>query len=215
MSLGLERMAVSALATWFEEPAVSGERRRHGRVKLALPGRFMRANRQEFACMTLDMSPGGVSFSAQETVEVGERIVAYLDQIGRIEGRVVREFEGGFAIAMKLPVAKRQRLADQLTWLANRHALGLPEDRRHERIRPSHIRTTLILPQGREVVATIIDVSRSGVALTLSGALTTTEGTPVTVGVTQGRIVRVLPDGVAVEFTRIIPEIEFSVDVAL
>lgn len=165
--------------------------------------------------MTLDMSPGGVSFSAGETVEHGERIVVYLDQLGRFEGRVVREFGAGFAIAMKLPFAKRDRLADQLTWLANRHALGLPEDRRHERIRPANIRTTLILPQGREVVATIVDVSRSGVALSFANALTMTVGTPVTVGAAQGRIVRPLANGVAVEFSRVIPEDEFNSDVTL
>jgi hypothetical protein len=215
MSFVLERIAVTALATWIEQPAVPGENRRHGRVKVALPGRFMRANRQEFPCMTLDVSPGGVSFSADEAVEQGERIVVYLDQLGRLEGRVVREFDSGFAIAMKLPVAKRLRLADQLTWLANRHALGLPEDRRHERIRPSHIRTTLILPNGLEVVATIVDVSRSGVALSFDCDLTTNVGAPVAVGAAQGRIVRLLANGVAVEFSRIIPEEEFNSEVSL
>ena len=28
---------------------------------------------------------------------------------------------------MTLPTAKREKLADQLTWLANRQSLGLPE----------------------------------------------------------------------------------------
>ena len=31
---------------------------------------------------------------------------------------------------------KRDKLAAQLTWLANRSTLGLPEDRRHDRIVP-------------------------------------------------------------------------------
>ena len=31
---------------------------------------------------------------------------------------------------------KRDKLAAQLTWLANRHILSLPEDRRHGRIVP-------------------------------------------------------------------------------
>jgi hypothetical protein len=215
MSFRPEKIALTALATWIEQPAVPGERRRHARVKVALPGRFMRANRREFECMTRDMSPGGASFEAQEAVEVGERIVAYLDQLGRLEGKVVREFEGGFAIAMKLPPSKRERLADQLTWLANRHSLGLPEDRRHERIRPSHSRTTLIFPHGREVPATIVDLSQSGVALSLSSPVTTTVGMAVTVGSTQGRIVRLLQNGVAVEFSRVIPEADFSGDMTL
>jgi len=206
---------VSALANWIDDHPLADERRRFGRVKVCLPGRFMRANRQEFDCMTSDMSPGGVDLTTDEPVEMGERIVAYIEQIGRLEGVVVRELDDGFAISMKLPAPKRERLADQLTWLANRHDLGLPEDRRHERIRPRHVRTTLILPRGREVLATIIDISQSGVALALSRPVSPSVGTPVTVGTTLGRIVRVLNDGVAVEFSRIFPDGEFSAEVEL
>lgn len=36
------------------------ERRRHQRVKVALTGRFMREDRQEYPCQTINMSPGGV-----------------------------------------------------------------------------------------------------------------------------------------------------------
>ncbi len=206
---------MSALATLTELSPFAEERRRHGRVKVRLPGRFMRASREEFACMTINMSPGGVAFESEEEVDVGERIVSYVEQIGRLEGRVVREFEGGFAIAMKLSPPKRERLAVQLTWLANRFALGLPEDRRHERIRPRHIRTTLILPRGREVLATIVDISQSGVALTLSHPVNPSVGTPVVVGATPGQIVRSFGDGVAVEFSRVIPAEAFNADVTL
>ncbi len=191
------------------------ERRRHSRVKVRLPGQFMRENRQEFPCITVDMSPGGVALASEERVEIAERIVAYLDHVGRIEGRVAREFQGGFAIAMKLPALKRERLADQLTWLANRQELGMPEDRRHERIRPRKSRTTLILPTGREVMASIVDVSQSGVAVSLASPVAPPVGTPVTVGATKGRVVRIFANGLAVEFTRIIPQSEFSEDVAL
>ena len=165
--------------------------------------------------MTIDMSIGGVAFAAEERVEIGERIIAYVSHIGRIEGRVVREFHGGFAISMRLPTMKREKLADQLTWLANRQELGMPEDRRHERVRPGAASTTLILPSGRELVASIVDISRSGVALALGANVTPPVGTPVTVGVTKGRVVRQFANGVAVEFSRVIPESEFSEDIVL
>ena len=206
---------MSALANWIEDTTVAEDRRRYGRVKVSLPGRFMRANRQEFSCLTIDMSPGGVDFYAEEPVDPAERIVAYIDQIGRVEGHVARSWSTGFAIHMKLPAPKRERLADQLTWLANRRDLGLPEDRRHERIRPRHVRTTLILPRGREVLATIVDLSQSGVALALSRPVSPEVGTPVTVGGTPGRIVRLFNEGVAVEFSRVIPEEQFSAETVL
>jgi len=204
---------VTALAMRNVPETRSHERRRHSRVKIRLPGQFMRENRKEFSCVTIDISPGGIAFAADESVGVGEKIIAYLSQIGRVQGVVTREFYGGFAIAMKLPPLKREKLADQLTWLANRHELGMAEDRRHERIPARVPHTTLTLPGGRELMAKIIDVSRSGVALSV--AVAPPVGTPVSVGTTRGQVVRVFPAGIGIEFSRVIPEEEFSEAVVL
>ncbi len=210
-----EHLALTAVALKISRDPRAEERRRHARVQVRLPGQFMRENRREFPCVTIDMSPGGVAFAADQRVDIAERIIVYLNHIGRIEGYVVREFRGGFAISMKIPPLKRERLADQLAWLANRHELGMMEDRRHERIRPRKNRTTLILPTGREVLASILDVSQSGVALTLASPIAPPVGTPATVGSTKGRVVRLFPEGVAVEFARVIPIDEFSEEIVL
>ena len=71
---------------------------------------------------------------------VGERVVAYFDHIGGIEGAVVREFDGGFAFSIAATKHKREKLAAQLTWLANRSELGSEDGRRHERITPQERR---------------------------------------------------------------------------
>jgi len=191
----------------------NAERRRHQRVKLRLPGQFMREDRQEFNCVTLDISPGGIAFSSESQGAVGEKIIAYLNQIGRVQGVVMRHLPGGFAISMKLPPLKREKFADQLTWLANRQALGMPEDRRHERIVPRIPHTTLILPNGREFIARMIDVSISGAALSVAVDLPI--GTPVTVGLTRAQVVRSFPNGIAVEFLRPFASDEFSADIRL
>jgi hypothetical protein len=95
------------------------DQRRYQRVKIRLAGRFMRSDRLEFDCISIDASPGAVALAADAAVQPGERIIAYLNQIGRIEGKVARMFAGGFAVQMSLPSAKRDRFADQLTRLAN------------------------------------------------------------------------------------------------
>ena len=51
-----------------------------------------------------------------------------------------------------------------MTWLANREELGLPEDRRHERIVPRNPRAVLGLEDGTEHVVRLIDISLSGTA---------------------------------------------------
>lgn len=179
------------------------ERRKHQRVKVAMLGRYMLADRREFPCQTIDMSPGGVALFAPVKGEIGSRVVAYVDQIGRIEGRVVRHLERGFALGLNVPLIKRDKLADQLTWLANRHILGLPEDRRHERVVPRNQRSTLRVENGREYAVDLIDVSLSGAAVKTEDQVPL--GTLVTIGKTPGQIVRHLDGGVAVEFVRPIP----------
>ena len=190
------------------------ERRRHSRVKVCLSGQFMRENRQEFPCSTIDISPGGIAFASEAAGRRWARRSSPISrQIGRVQGVVRRQFLGGFAISMTLPALKREKLADQLTWLASRQELGMPEDRRHDRIVPRNPHTTLTLPSGREILCKIIDVSRSGVALAVTNGPPV--GTSVTVGQTRGQIVREFKDGVAIEFARIIPEDVFSADYRL
>jgi PilZ domain len=189
------------------------ERRATQRVKVTLLGRFMRQDRAEFACQTIDMSPGSVAFRSPIMPPLGQRVVAYLDQVGRVEGKVTRHFEAGFAIQMTVAPLKREKLADQLTWLANRLELGMKEDRRHERIAPMHVRTTLKTADGREYLAKLIDISISGAAMNTDAVLL--PGAPVTVGETNAKVVRVFQGGVAIEFIRPFAEDTFSAETKL
>ena len=191
----------------------AAERRRHRRVPVSLLGRFMLSDRQEYPCQVLDMSPGGVALVAPVAGRVGERVVCYLDHVGRVEGVVARPLPGGFAIQISVPLIKREKLAEQLTWLANRQTLGMPEDRRHERIVPRVVRTELVLADGARHPATLVDVSRSGAALACE--VRPALGSPVTLGTTPARVVRVAGPGLAVEFLRLLPAETFGDSVRL
>jgi hypothetical protein len=96
---------------------------------------------------------------------------------------------------------KRDKLAAQLTWLANRNILGLPEDRRHGRIIPRNPITRLILPNGINVSVRIIGVSQSGAGV--ASDQRSPIGALVHLGRVQGRVVRHIEDGFAIEFTRL------------
>ena len=175
------------------------EQRRYQRVKVALLGRYMLADRQEYPCQTIDVSPGGALVVAPVRGRLGERVVAYLEHIGRVEGEITRHIPQGFAFSISAAMRKRDKIASQLTWLANRQALGLPEDRRHERIVPKAPSTIIRLESGRELEARIIDVSMSGAGIALDGTKPPLEAA-VTVGSTNAKIVRHFQGGVAVEF---------------
>src|SRR5579871_6286126 len=177
------------------------ERRRHQRVKVNLLGRYMLADRREFPCQVINMSPGGMALIAPVAGAAGERVIAYVDHLGRLEGVIARTFENGFAMTISATLRKRDKLAAQLTWLANRHILNLPEDRRHGRIIPRRPVTHLAMPNGVHLTCRIIDLSLSGAAIATDQRPAI--GMLVNLGTVQGRVVRHLEEGFAVEFTRL------------
>src|SRR6266705_6917535 len=179
----------------------SDERRRFQRVRVNLLGRYMLSDRREYPCQVQDMSPGGMALVAPVAGKAGERVVAYIDHLGRLEGTIVRVYPNGFAMTIAATTRKRDKLAAQLTWLANRHILGLPEDRRHGRITPRNPAGRLILPNGVNVACRVIDISESGAAIATDQRPEI--GAPVTIGKTPGRVVRHLEDGFAIEFMRV------------
>ncbi|ODT78755.1 MAG: pilus assembly protein PilZ [Pelagibacterium sp. SCN 64-44] len=184
----------------FSAPAVRpfAQDTRFQRVKVSILGRYMLADRREFPCQILEMSPGDAMVIAPVAGMVGEKVVAYIDHIGRVEGSVQAIIDGGFAMDIAASPRKRDKMAAQLTWLANKDVLNLPEDRRHERVVPDIRHSTVVLDDGRRYNCKIIDISLSGAAIELD--VRPAMGTPVTLGRMRARVVRHFQNGVAVEF---------------
>ncbi len=171
---------------------------RFQRVRVSLLGRYMLTDRREFPCQVIEMSPGDAMIIAPISGMSGERVIAYIDHLGRIEGDITDVIDGGFKMDIVATSRKRDKMAAQLTWLANKDLLNLPEDRRHERVVPDNRHSTVVLDDGRRYNCKIIDISLSGAAIEL--AVRPAMGTPVTLGRMRARVVRHFGDGVAVEF---------------
>ncbi|QKV18075.1 PilZ domain-containing protein [Oricola thermophila] len=174
------------------------ERRQHQRVKVLLHGRLMLSDHSEHRCQVVDMSPGSALLVTEGTGRMGEKVIAYVDHIGRIEGKISRVTPNGFALELNTTPRKKSKLAAQLTWLANKHELDLPEDRRHERIAPRNPAGVLILEDGRQYRCRIIDLSLSGAAIEID--VRPAIGTLVTLGNMRGQVVRHFEEGIAIEF---------------
>lgn len=170
-------------------------------VRVKVHGRFMRTDQSEHECQVVDMSPGEARLRSEATVQPGERVIAYVDHIGRIEGEVLEILPDGFQMTVHASERKRERLAAQLTWLANRHELDLPEDRRHERVQPSNPVSLLRTPDGEAYQCRILDLSLSGAAVEVD--LQPPMGTEVTLGAMRGRVVRHFEGGIAIEFSTV------------
>ena len=194
----------------FQKPV---ERRRHQRVEISLLGRYMLEDKREYPCVTTDMSPGGLACVAPVRGAVGERVVVYLVQIGRVEGTIARHTDHGFALALNMPYVKREKIANQLTWLVNHDILGLPEDRRYERIVPLRPHTILVMNGESEHVVKLIDVSIAGAAV--GTALKPHIDAKVVLGQTHGKVVRLFEGGFAVAFDKMLSLEYFDENVKL
>jgi hypothetical protein len=194
------RAPVTNAALTTAEPQIDADRRRHVRFEVNLLGRFMRADKTEFPCRVTGLSVGGADFMAPVAVTNGERIVAYLDQLGGIEGIVNRADKDTFALTITATQHKREKLAAQITWLVNRSELEGIEARRpgHERIASGDKATVMRLADGQEIDVHLQDVSISGASVLT--AVRVPLGTEIILGKLRALVVRHHAEGVGVQF---------------
>ncbi|MES5097158.1 PilZ domain-containing protein [Agrobacterium sp. BA1120] len=167
-------------------------------LPVALSGRLMVPSQDEYDCAAHEMTAETARITCFVRPRNGDRIIAYLQHIGRVEGVVKALTADGFTIAIMATERKREKLAAQLAWIAKRHALGLPEDRRHDRLTPRNPLADLMLSDGNIVPCRIIDLSLSGAAVETE--IRPAMGSNVRLGNMAGRIVRHFMEGVAIEF---------------
>lgn len=170
-------------------------------VRVSVLGRYMLADRREFPCQVIEMSPGDALVIAPVSGRVGEKVIIYLDHLGRVEGTIIDLADGGFRMDLVASPRKRDKMAAQLTWLANRDLLNLPEDRRHERVVPDIRHSSILLEDGRRYTCKITDISLSGAAVEIE--VRPALGTPITLGRMRARVIRHFSDGIAVEFASV------------
>ncbi len=174
---------------------------RFQRVKISVLGRYMLSDKREFPCQVIEMSPGDAVVIAPVAGKYDERVVVYLDHLGRIEGPVSEMIDGGFEMTLIASARKRDKMSAQLTWLANKDELNLAEDRRHDRMVPDHRHSKIVFDDGREYNCKIVDISLSGAAVEMD--VLPAIGSPVTLGRMRARVTRHFSSGVGVEFASI------------
>ncbi len=182
-------------------PQAAPLQRTFQRVAVNVGGRLMLASREEFPCTASEMSPGDVNITCLGRPRINDRIVVYLDHIGRLEGSATALTDSGFTMSINATDRKREKLAAQLTWVANKHELGLPEDRRHDRLTPRNTTSVLTLEDGGTYSCRIVDLSLSGAAIDID--VRPPLGTLVRLGNMRGRVVRHFMEGVAIEFNAV------------
>jgi hypothetical protein len=183
------------------------DRRDDVRVIVNIPGRYMLSNKRnlkgdrcEFACRIVNVSVDAMALAAPVPGPIGERVIVYSEQFGRLHGLILRLMTNGFVISIAASPQTREKLAGKLDWLAKqKDAPDLRDSRRHARVVPKNPMATILLADGSTTSCLVIDFSDCGVAV--SADLYPELGTPLAVGKMVGRVVRRFAEGFAVEFT--------------
>lgn len=181
------------------------ERRKYPRVAFQAKGRFLAPDGSEHTCAIRDMSLGGIALTTDVALELGEQVIVYLDDYGRFEGKVVRAYEGGFAIETSIAGPRRERLRQRLEALARGEKLEISARRAFARYAPGEAgleeSSVLTLSGGESIPCRIIDMSLGGAQVAVENRPPI--GTEVSIGRMSGRVVRHTEEGVGIQFTNI------------
>jgi hypothetical protein len=184
------------------------ERRAEIRIDIRIGGKFSLANkrdangdRRKFACRTINISQSAMVLAAPLAGAIGERVIAYFEEFGELNGAIVRVFDGGFAMKIVANPKDRAKFWDKLLWLKESQNLNVSDRRSHIRIIPQEPRSNLVLSDGRILECFIIDMSASGAAV--SADIVPSIGTPLAVGKVVGKVIRHFEDGFAVRFNEV------------
>src|SRR5271155_1648140 len=109
------------------------------RVLANIPGRYSladlrnsRGERRVFACRAVNLSCRAIALAAPVKGKVGERVIAHIDRLGRLEGPIDRLLERGFVMSIAASPEERNSLAQKILWLEN-HKNHEVVDRRGDR----------------------------------------------------------------------------------
>lgn len=163
-------------------------------------GRFMLPDTSEHPCQVTNLSIDGATFLAQQVPLGGQNIVAYIDDIGRIEAISAERVEGGFRVVFPQTGARRERLAARIRWYVNKGEDPGAALRRHIRYEPKDNKSHITLPDGRVYPCEVLDISLSGAAINVD--VMPSLGTYIMLGKMRGRVVRYLEAGVGIEFVK-------------
>jgi hypothetical protein len=174
-------------------------------------GRFMLPDMSEHACQVVDLDNQGATFLTNDVPAMNMAIVAYLEDLGRVEVISSEVVQGGFKVTYNYTGARLERLLQRIEWVRER-AAGGADQRRHPRFEPRDKHSSIMLPDGRSYQCEVMDISVSGAAIKTD--VMPSIGTYLMVGKMRGRVVRYLENGVGIEFVKQLDRPVFAPQVA-
>lgn len=159
-----------------------------------------------FACRVTSLSANGMVVTAPVQAQEGENVLVDLPGFGLLRSQVTQVRPDGFVASVLIGHDQRGRLSTWIQWLRRRAGRMDGDKRGFMRIRPRDPRTTVTLADGSVLPGLLMDLSRSGAAISVD--LEPVVGMELVVGQVPARVVRQLEVGFAVEFARVLEAAE-------
>ncbi len=177
------------------------ERRRAQRFPVSASARLLIGGVREGTGALLNVSEFGAAVASDLTARDGDAVVLYTEGFGRLTGRVVRSFSGGFAFEFTLTEIQTGSIRARIAALvAGKRYLRLSEKRKYTR-KTYNLEAVARTDEEGDFPCTLLDISRSGCLIraeTRPGI-----GTEIQIGALRGTVVRHDPDSFAVQFAHL------------
>lgn len=174
----------------------------------ALAGRYALPDRRRspedkvpvYACRLCSISTRMLVAVGPVVGKEGEMVSSHFNEFGILRGRITRRLASGFVTDLQMTDTEREKLGAKIDWHKKHVHAQVPDKREHRRIQPRDPRSTICLADGQQVPCFVVDVSRSGAAV--SAHYWPDIGTPMALGRVVARVVRHLDVGFAVQFVQ-------------
>jgi len=174
------------------------DRRMRTRIQMNLPSRYLLADGREAKGSIVDVSLHGASIRSDARGQVGDPIIVYVDQIGRLEGKIARLTEDGFAIVLTVTTRATEKFAQRLAQLQSATPVLMTLT---GEIAKSQARGAIPSRSAEQrSVCHLIDLSPEGAVVKLEGKVPLV-GEMVKLGELRGKVVSRSADGVTIQFT--------------
>lgn len=162
-------------------------------------GRTMFENGNEIPCQTIRISPDTIEVQCAGKPKKNEKVIFYIDEIGRIEGEVKNVMNDKFNANVIATDSRKEKLFKKMKWVKLNQKNKVEDKRKDKRIMPRQPYWEMKIEQtNQKMNVQIIDISLSGAFVECQKALRV--GTRVILGGIKGRVVRKDEKGVAIEF---------------
>lgn len=187
--------AANLLRTQAQQPS---ERRRFRRLPLEVDGRLQDAVGLEHHCRTLNLSPGDACITTPAILRVGDKIIMYLNEVGRVEADVLRADpeDRSFGLRFRVGRHKLERHVDILMGMM--YPWARDADARRTPRTPGAGMADVRTASGRVIACQVVDISTVGVGLATT-APRPLLGEWVFIAGKAGRVARYFDGGFAID----------------